>query len=54
MEVSESDDLLDELWMHASQPKFHWKNEWMPGDLVMWRNRVVMHRRDAFDPSGEG
>ena len=25
--------------------------EWRAGDLVMWDNRCVMHRRDAFDDS---
>ena len=51
LDVAESDTLLDALWAHACQPKFSWKNEWQVGDLVMWQNRMVMHRRDAFDPS---
>ena len=25
-------------------------HEWRPGDLLMWKNRAVLHRRDAFDP----
>jgi taurine dioxygenase len=24
---------------------------WRKGDLVVWDNRCVMHRRDAFDDS---
>ena len=51
MEESESDSLLDALWAHATRPKYSWHNEWQKGDLVMWQNRMVMHRRDAFDPS---
>ena len=51
MEESDSDSLLDALWTHATQPKYSWHNEWQKGDLVMWQNRMVMHRRDAFDPS---
>jgi len=51
MEESDSDSLLDALWAHATQPKYSWHNEWQKGDLVMWQNRMVMHRRDAFDPS---
>jgi len=51
MEESDSDSLLDELWAHATRPKYSWHNEWQKGDLVMWQNRMVMHRRDAFDPS---
>ena len=51
MEESDSDNLLDALWAHATRPKYSWHNEWQKGDLVMWQNRMVMHRRDAFDPS---
>ena len=51
MEESDSDSLLDALWAHATRPKYSWHNEWQKGDLVMWKNRMVMHRRDAFDPS---
>ena len=51
MEEPDSDSLLDALWAHATRPKYSWHNEWQKGDLVMWQNRMVMHRRDAFDPS---
>ena len=51
MEESDSDSLLDALWAHATRPKYSWHNEWQKGDLIMWQNRMVMHRRDAFDPS---
>jgi taurine dioxygenase len=51
LDVDESNALLDALWAHVSQPKFSWKNEWRVGDLVMWQNRMVLHRRDAFDPT---
>ena len=27
-----------------------WRHHWRAGDLVLWDNRCVMHRRDAFDP----
>ena len=49
--VEESEALLDELWEHAQQDRFTWKQEWRVGDLVWWDNRCAMHRRDAFDPS---
>jgi alpha-ketoglutarate-dependent taurine dioxygenase len=48
--VAESEALLDELWAHACQDRFTWKQEWRQGDLVWWDNRCAMHRRDAFDP----
>ena len=51
MEEADSEALLDSLWAHASQPKYSWKNEWQAGDLVMWQNRMVLHRRDGFDPN---
>lgn len=49
--VEESEALLDELWAHATQPKFVWTQQWQLGDLILWDNRCSMHRRDAFDPS---
>jgi taurine dioxygenase len=49
--VEESERLLDELWAHATQEKFSWRQDWRVGDLVWWDNRCAMHRRDAFDPA---
>jgi taurine dioxygenase len=51
MTVKESDALLDELWQHATQPRFEWHHDWKNGDVLMWDNRCVMHRRDPFDPN---
>ena len=48
--LDESEALLDRLWTHATQPQFTWHHDWQPGDVLMWDNRCVMHRRDAFDP----
>ncbi len=49
--LAESELLLDELWAHATRPEFTWHQEWRVGDLVLWDNRCVMHRRNAFDSS---
>lgn len=49
--VEESEALLDAVWAHATQERFAWYQKWRAGDLVMWDNRCVMHRRDAFDES---
>jgi taurine dioxygenase len=46
--VSESETLLDSLWAHATQPKFQWAQEWLPGDVVIWDNRSVLHKRERF------
>ena len=47
--VEESEKLLDAVWAHATQERFAWYQKWRAGDLVLWDNRCVMHRRDAFD-----
>ena len=48
---AESDALLDALWAHLDQPRFAYEHRWRIGDLVMWDNRMTMHRRDPFDPN---
>jgi len=50
MDVAESEALLDALWAHATQPCFAMCHEWRSGDVLMWNNLAVLHRRDAFDP----
>ena len=47
--VSESERLLDTLWSHATQSRFAFTHQWNVGDLVIWDNRCVMHRRESFD-----
>jgi taurine dioxygenase len=49
--LAQSESLLDEIWAHASQPQFSWHHSWRLGDLVLWDNRCVMHRRNPFDPA---
>jgi taurine dioxygenase len=48
--LDESEDLLNRLWAHATQKEFEWYQVWKVGDLILWDNRCVMHRRDSFDP----
>src|ERR1700674_2636786 len=50
LEVADSEALLDALWAHATQPRFAMCHEWRTGDVLMWNNLAVLHRRDAFDP----
>jgi taurine dioxygenase len=50
LSVAESDALLDALWAHATQPRFAMCHEWRVGDVLMWNNLSVLHRRDPFDP----
>jgi taurine dioxygenase len=49
LELSQSEELLDELWHHATRPEIAWTHRWRVGDLVLWDNRCTMHRRDPFD-----
>lgn len=51
MQLEESEQLLDDLWTHASRPEFVWGHEWRMGDVIIWDNRCLIHRRDAFDPA---
>jgi taurine dioxygenase len=50
LSIADSEALLDALWEHAtSNPEFVWTQVWQTGDLILWDNRCVMHKRDAFD-----
>jgi taurine dioxygenase len=51
LEVAESEALLDALWAHATQPRFAMRHAWQVGDVLMWNNLAVLHRRDPFDPT---
>jgi alpha-ketoglutarate-dependent 2,4-dichlorophenoxyacetate dioxygenase len=41
---------LRDLNEHATQRKFVYAHVWKPWDLVMWDNRVTMHRARRYDP----
>ena len=40
--------LLAQLSAHATQPRFVYTHHWQIGDVVMWDNGQVLHRRDQF------
>lgn len=48
--VAESEALLNALWAHATQEQYAWYHRWRAGDVLIWDNRCVMHRRTPFDP----
>ena len=50
LDLVESEALLDALWSHATQPRFAMCHRWQVGDVLMWNNLSVLHRRDPFDP----
>jgi taurine dioxygenase len=49
LSLEDSEALLDELWAHATQPRFIYEHAWQAGDVVVWDNRATLHKRDAFD-----
>lgn len=49
MAVPDSEALLDRLWAESSRPDYTYVHKWRRGDLLLWDNRAVIHRRDAFD-----
>ena len=47
--VPEARAFIRDLAEHAVQPQFAYAHKWRPFDLVMWDNRVTMHRVRRFD-----
>jgi len=51
LSLEESERLLDRLWAHCTDPMLAYVHKWRVGDVLVWDNRQVIHRRDAFDPA---
>jgi taurine dioxygenase len=49
--LEDSEALLNELWAHATDPRFCYTHVWQVGDVVVWDNQATLHKRDAFDSS---
>ena len=49
--VPEARAFLRDLTEHATQRPFVYAHVWKPWDLVMWDNRVTMHRARRYDPN---
>ena len=47
--MPEARALLRDLTEHATQREFVHAHVWQPHDLVMWDNRVTMHRARRYD-----
>jgi taurine dioxygenase len=39
--------LLDELLRHATQDSMVYRHRWLPGDLVIWDNRRLLHKANG-------
>lgn len=44
----EGQALLEELLEWSTQPRFVYRHEWTPGDLLIWDNTGVMHRVEPY------
>jgi alpha-ketoglutarate-dependent 2,4-dichlorophenoxyacetate dioxygenase len=49
MDEAEGQALLERLIAFSTQPRFVYRHQWRPGDLVIWDNRCTMHRGLAYE-----
>lgn len=49
MSVAKSDELLAQLLDEACRPPRTYEHRWVPGDVVVWDNRCVLHRARPYD-----
>jgi taurine dioxygenase len=47
---AESDRVLAELFSHQVEDRFVYRHRWLPGDLVFWDNRSVLHLATGCPP----
>ena len=52
MPQDEADALLDEVAAFATQPQFVYDHHWQVGDVLLWSNGFLLHKREPF-PSTE-
>lgn len=52
-DLAASETLLDEIWKHVAKPEHVWTQSWKVGDLLVWDNRRLMHKRSSFDDKDE-
>lgn len=50
MDDAEALPLLDGLLAHAMQPRFEYRHKWLPGDVVIWDNRRLLHKANGDYP----
>jgi taurine dioxygenase len=51
LSLPHSEATLDALWEQATKPNLVWRHSWRAGDLIIWNNLGVLHRREPFDAS---
>jgi len=50
MEEGPARRLIEELSAFAAQPKYMYRHEWEPHDVLMWDNRCTVHAVTPHDP----
>ena len=53
LERAESDQLLDAIHVHMTQPHYRYDHDWRVGDIVVWDNRCLIHSVNVDYPVGE-
>ena len=53
MERAESNQLLDSIHEHMTQPKYRYDHDWLVGDIIVWDNRCLIHSVNVEYPVGE-
>jgi taurine dioxygenase len=53
MDRKDSDELLDWLYAHFTQPKYRYDHAWRPGDILLWDNRSLIHSVNTDYPVGQ-
>ena len=53
MDRKESDELLDWLHAHITQPKYRYDHAWRRGDILLWDNRCLVHSVNVDFPVGQ-
>jgi alpha-ketoglutarate-dependent 2,4-dichlorophenoxyacetate dioxygenase len=48
LSVAEGRILISDLIEHATEPQRRYRHIWQEGDLVMWDNRITLHRGRHF------
>jgi len=51
MESEAAMDILQRLQEFTTRPEFTYEHKWQVGDVVMWDNGFMLHRRDAYNPN---
>jgi taurine dioxygenase len=53
METAAALALLDQLLVHATQPRFEYRHKWKVGDVVIWDNRCLLHKANGDYPASQ-